>query len=102
VPIETIIFFVSWLSLAILGAGLLLYGWNWLIVSGRRWLVAWVVEFVFWLAMATFCASLWLAGRWWHALAIFGGALLIRGWTEYVEPGSGLPTAKSGFNSGAG
>jgi len=40
-----------------------------------------------------FCANLWLDGRWWHALAIFGGALLIRWWTEYDEPGSGLPTS---------
>jgi hypothetical protein len=91
VPIETIIFFVSWLALAILGAGLLLYGWKWLLVSGRGWLIAWVIEFVFWLALATCSANLWLAGRWWLALAIFGGALLLRAWGEYVEPRSDPP-----------
>jgi hypothetical protein len=35
VPIEAIIFFVSWLALAILIAGLLLRGWKWLLVSGK-------------------------------------------------------------------
>ena len=92
VPIETIIFFVSWLALAILGAGLLLYGWKWLLVSGWGWLLAMVIEVVFWVALATCSVGLWLADRWWLALAIFGGALLLRGWKEYVEPRSGLPT----------
>ena len=45
-PIETIIFFVSWLALAVLGAGLLLYGWKWLLVSGWGWLLAMVIEVV--------------------------------------------------------
>jgi hypothetical protein len=85
VPIETIIFFVSWLALAILGAGLLLRGWGWLLARG--------LEFVFWLALAICSAGLLILGRWWLALAIFGGALLILGWKEYVEPRSGLPTS---------
>ena len=52
-----------------------------------------VIEVVFWVALATCSVGLWLADRWWLALAIFGGALLIRGWGEYVEPDSGLPTS---------
>ena len=91
VPIETIVFFVSWLALAVLGAGLLLYGWKWLLVSGWGWLLAMVIEVVFWLALATCSAGLLILGRWWLALAIFGGALLARWWAEYVEPGSDLP-----------
>jgi hypothetical protein len=92
VTIETIIFFVSWLALAILIAGLLLRGWKWLLVTGRGWLLAWVVDFVFWLGLAICSAGLLILGRWWLALAIFGGCLLIRRWKEYVEPRSGLPT----------
>ena len=80
-----------WLALATCSAGLLLYGWKWLLVSGWGWLLAVVIEVVFWLALATCSAGLWLAGRWWLALAIFGGALLIRGWKEYVEPRSDPP-----------
>jgi hypothetical protein len=95
VPIENnIIFLVAWLALAILGTGLLLRGWEWLLVSGRGWLVARVVEFVFWLGLAICSAGLWIAGRWWLALAIFG-SLLILWLKEYVEWRSGLPTKKS-------
>ena len=90
-PIETIVFFALWFALAILGAGLLVRGWEWLLVSGRGWLVAVVIEVVFWLALATCGAGLLILGRWWLALAIFGGALLFRWWAEYVEPHSGLP-----------
>jgi hypothetical protein len=79
VPIETIVFFVSWLALAILGASLLLRAWEWLLVFGRGWLLGRVVGFVFWLA-----------------LAIFGAGLLILGYEEYVEPRSGLRTSGSG------
>ena len=90
-PIETIIFFVFWLALAVLGAGLLLRGWKWLLVSGRGWLLARVVEFVYWLALAICCAGLLIPGWWWLALAIFGVGLCIRGWKEYVEPRSDPP-----------
>jgi hypothetical protein len=93
VQIETIIFLVSLLALAILGAGLLLRGWEWLLVSGWGWLVARVVEFVFWLGLAICSAGLWILGRWWLALAIFGSGLLILWWKEYVEWRSGLPTS---------
>jgi hypothetical protein len=93
VPIETLIYFVSWLALAILGAGLLLRGWKWLLVSGWGWLLAMVISFVFWLGLAICGAGLLILGRWWLALAIFGGGLLILWWKEYVEPRSGLPTS---------
>ena len=92
VPIETIIFFVSWLALAILSADLLLRGWKWLLVTGWGWLLASVVDLVLWLGLAICSAGLLILGRWWLALAIFGGCLVIRGWKEYVEPRSGLPT----------
>jgi hypothetical protein len=92
VPIE-IVFFVSWLALALLGAGLLLRGWEWLLVSGWGWLLATVVEFVYWLGLAICSAGLLILGWWWLALAIFGGGLLMRGWKECVEPRSGLPTS---------
>ena len=91
VPIETIVFFVSWLALAVLGAGLLLYGWKWLLVSGHGWLLARAVFLVFWLALATFVAGLLIDGWWWLALAIFGGGLYIRGWKKYVEPRFDMP-----------
>jgi hypothetical protein len=93
VAIETIVFFVLWLALAILGAGLLLRGWEWLLVSGWGWLLATVVGFVFWLAVATFVAGLLIAGWWWLALAIFGGGLYIR-WKKYVEPRPDLPKVR--------
>ena len=80
VPIETIVFFVSWLALAILGAGLLLRGWEWLLVSGWGWLLAGIVGFVFWLGLATFGAGLLILEQWWLALAIFGAGLWIFGW----------------------
>ena len=92
-PIETIIFFVSWLALAMLGAGLLLLGWGRLLVLGWGWLLAMVISFGFWLGLAICGAGMLILGRWWLALAIFGGGLLILWWKEYVEPRSGLPTS---------
>ena len=58
-PIE---FFVLWLALAMLGAGLLVRGWGWLLAR--------VVSFVFWLALAIVGAGLLISGyeeggRWW-------------------------------------
>jgi hypothetical protein len=94
VPIETIAFCVSWLALAILGAGLLLRGWEWLLASGRGWLVASVVGFAFWLALTTFSAGLLILGWWWLALATLGAGLYILfPRADYVEPRSGLPTS---------
>jgi hypothetical protein len=75
VPIETTVFFVPWLALAILGAGLLLLGWGRLLILGWGWLLARVVGFVFWLAVATFVAGLLILGyeewKWWiYALVL--------------------------------
>jgi hypothetical protein len=75
VAIETIVFFVLWLALAILGAGLLSRGWEWLLVSGWGWLLARVVGFVFWLALAILGAGLLILGyedwKWWiYALVL--------------------------------
>jgi peptidoglycan/LPS O-acetylase OafA/YrhL len=76
VPIETLVFFVLWLALAMLGAGLLLRGWRWLLVSGWGWLLARVVGFVFGLALAIVGAGLLIlgyeeGGKWWgHFLVL--------------------------------
>jgi hypothetical protein len=44
-------------------------------------------------ALMIYSAGLLIREWWWLALAIFGGALLIRGWKRYVEPRSGLRTS---------
>jgi hypothetical protein len=76
-PIEAIVFFVSWLALAILGAGLLLLAWGRLLVLGWGLPLARVIEFVFCLALATIGAALLALGyeesdwKWWiYALVL--------------------------------
>ena len=61
--IERLVFFGCYVLLAILGAGLLLRGWEWVLVSGWGWLLARVVG-------GAFCLG----------LAIFGAGLLILAW----------------------
>jgi hypothetical protein len=56
--IERLVFVGCYVLLAILGACLLLRGWEWLLVSGWGWLLASVVGKVFWLGLAIFGAGL--------------------------------------------
>jgi hypothetical protein len=60
--LETVVFSVGWLALAILGGGLLLLAWERLLVRGWGWLLAGVVRFVFWLALAICGAGLLILG----------------------------------------
>jgi Ribbon-helix-helix domain len=56
-PIEAIVFFVSWLAFAILGAGLLLLGWGRLLVLGWGRLLGPVVLVALGLGLAIFGAG---------------------------------------------
>ena len=90
-PIETIIFFVSWLALAVLGAGLLLYGWKWLLVSRMGMAVSKGRLSCFLACAGNLCRRSVDRRVVVVALAIFGGGLYIHGWKKYVEPRSDMP-----------
>jgi hypothetical protein len=64
--LETIVFFVSWLALAILGAGLLPLAWERLLATRWGWLVARVFIFAFLLLGSIYLTGLLiLSGRDW-------------------------------------